>query len=98
MHARLKFPQHAEASATVTLIGCLHSLQVSALTGGISNSLYKVTASDKVDREHVTVVVRVYADYPVPTHVDREREQQVLISLNSIGFGAQVRIIPTAPW
>ncbi|KAK9830788.1 hypothetical protein WJX74_007122 [Apatococcus lobatus] len=65
-------------------------IEVSALTGGISNSLYKVTAHDQVDREHDMVVVRVYADYPVPTHVDREREQQVLISLNSIGFGAEV--------
>lgn len=82
--------QHSQSTKRSWISQIKSFLQVSALTGGISNSLYKVIALRKLEAGPDTLVVRVYADYPVTTHVDREREQQVLISLNSIGFGAKV--------
>lgn len=61
-------------------------VQISDLTGGITNLLLKV--SPKKSTGLAPVVVRIYGDC-TELLIDRAREMKVLAQLNSAGFGAK---------
>ena len=65
-------------------------LQVSEISGGITNLLWKLshTAGDSTS----AVVVRVFGKQ-TDIIIDRAREEVALEALNRGGFGAQVRVI-----
>ncbi|GMH39128.1 hypothetical protein BSKO_07026 [Bryopsis sp. KO-2023] len=62
-------------------------VEVSTVSGGITNALLKV--SPKADSGVSPVVVRIFGPF-TELLVDREREARVLVQLNQAGFGAKV--------
>jgi ethanolamine kinase len=62
-------------------------LQVSEISGGITNLLWKL--SPKLESGIEPVVVRVFGEQ-TDLLIDRDREQSVLLQLNQAGFGAPV--------
>jgi ethanolamine kinase len=63
------------------------TLQVSVISGGITNLLWKVTPSIPGLEP---VVLRVFGD-KTEVLIDRENELRTLLYLNQKGFGARVR-------
>ncbi len=64
----------------------LPALQISKISGGISNLLVKVTPPAPAQ----PVAVKVFGD-KTELLIDREAEQRTLIKLAAQGFGAKVR-------
>ncbi len=67
--------------------------QVSEISGGITNLLWKLTP--KLESGLSPVVVRIFGEQ-TDLLIDREREKEVLLQLNQAGFGAPV-LIPRDP-
>ena len=63
--------------------------QVSEISGGITNLLWKLTP--KLESGLSPVVVRIFGEQ-TDLLIDREREKEVLLQLNQAGFGAPVHI------
>ncbi|QDZ17591.1 choline/ethanolamine kinase [Chloropicon primus] len=62
---------------------------VEVITGGVTNSLYKVTNADSSDVDSRTVALRVFGDN-TDLLIDRDKELNVMTQLNARGFGAKV--------
>lgn len=80
--------QPAESQCKVKL--CLTFLllgQISEISGGITNLLWKLIPAEGTGL--APVVVRVFGQQ-TDKLIDREAEQQALLQLNKAGFGAQV--------
>ena len=61
--------------------------QVSEISGGITNLLWKLTP--KLESGLSPVVVRIFGEQ-TDLLIDRKREKDVLLQLNEAGFGAPV--------
>lgn len=62
-------------------------LQVSEISGGITNILWKVAPAEGIGLE--PVVLRVFGKQ-TDQIIDRSNEQRILLRVNRAGFGAQV--------
>lgn len=62
-------------------------VEVSEISGGITNLLWKLTP--KLETGLAPVVVRIFGEQ-TDLLIDRDREKQVLLQLNQAGFGAPV--------
>ena len=61
--------------------------QVSEISGGITNLLWKLTP--RLESGLSPVVVRIFGEQ-TDLLIDRKREKDVLLQLNEAGFGAPV--------
>lgn len=65
-------------------------MQVTKISGGISNLLVKVSPPESSGLR--PVAVKVFGE-KTELLIDRELERDVLLQLNAAGFGAKVRLI-----